>query len=125
MLVDDDSAVQAPLDGDDLADIMYTSGTTGRPKGVAVRHGQVARVPNQLPEWQGTGWLTASPVFTFAGLGFIHNPMKAGMVVLHLPTFDAGRWLEIVERERPAVRLRGPGHGPAAHPPPRLRHRPI
>ncbi len=51
-------------------------------------------MPNQLPEWQGTGWLTASPVFTFAGLGFIHNPMKAGMVVLHLPTFDAGRWLE-------------------------------
>ncbi len=101
VMADDDSAFQAPLDADDLADIMYTSGTTGRPKGVAVRHNQVARVPNQLPEWQGTGWLTASPVFTFAGLGFIHNPMKAGMTVLHLPTFDAGRWLAVVERERP------------------------
>ena len=55
VLAGDDSAFQAPVAGDDLADIMYTSGTTGRPKGVAVRHGQVARMPNQVPEWQGTG----------------------------------------------------------------------
>ena len=45
----------------------------------------------------------ATPVFTFAGLGFIYNPMKAGMTVLYLPKFDAGRWLDIVERERPVI----------------------
>jgi len=99
----DGDHIQVPLDGDDLADVMYTSGTTGRPKGVAVRHGNIAMVANVRPTWQGTGWFTASPVFTFAGLGFIYNPMKAGMTVLYLPKFDAGRWLEIVERERPVI----------------------
>jgi acyl-CoA synthetase (AMP-forming)/AMP-acid ligase II len=42
-------------------------------------------------------------VFTFAGLGFIYNPMKTGMTVLYLPRFDAGRWVGIVERERPMI----------------------
>jgi acyl-CoA synthetase (AMP-forming)/AMP-acid ligase II len=99
----DGGAIQVPIDEDDLADVMYTSGTTGKPKGVAVRHGNVALLPNAEPVWQGTAWLTATPVFTFAGLGFIYNPMKAGMTVLYLPKFDAGRWLEIVEDERPVM----------------------
>jgi acyl-CoA synthetase (AMP-forming)/AMP-acid ligase II len=99
----DAGAIQVPLDGDDLADVMYTSGTTGRPKGVAVRHANVAMMANTRPAWHGSKWLTATPVFTFAGLGFIYNPMKAGMTVLYLPRFDAGRWLEIVEQERPVI----------------------
>jgi acyl-CoA synthetase (AMP-forming)/AMP-acid ligase II len=99
----DGGEIQVPVDDDDLADVMYTSGTTGRPKGVAVRHGNVAMLPNAEPAWQGTAWLSATPVFTFAGLGFIYNPMKAGMTMLYLPKFDAGRWFEIVERERPLM----------------------
>jgi acyl-CoA synthetase (AMP-forming)/AMP-acid ligase II len=100
---EDASAIQVPVDATDLADVMYTSGTTGMPKGVAVRHGNIAMLPNALPSWNGLKWLTATPVFTFAGLGFIYNPMKLGMTVLYLPRFDAGRWLDIVERERPVI----------------------
>lgn len=103
LLSTDASDLQVPRTVDDLADIMYTSGTTGLPKGVAVRHRNLAMIPNHEPPWTGGGWIHGAPMFTFAGIAFIYNPMKLGLHGAYLPRFDAERWMQLVESERPPM----------------------
>jgi len=103
LLDDDGSTCQVPVDDHDIADIMYTSGTTGRPKGVVVRHDNAAMIPNLVPNWSGGGWMHCSPLSTFAGIASVYNPMKLGLTGLFLPKFDAGRWLALVAERRPVA----------------------
>ncbi len=94
---------QIPRDRSDLADILYTSGTTGDPKAVAVRHDNASLVPFYRPQWTGGTWLHASPPYTFAGLSFVYTPMKLGLQGIYMPSFDAGTWLRTIETDRPGA----------------------
>jgi acyl-CoA synthetase (AMP-forming)/AMP-acid ligase II len=101
ILSDDEEYVQVARSPGDLADILYTSGTTGQPKAVAIRHDNYSLMPFGKPNWTGGAWMHASPPYTFAGIAFVYTPMKLGLRALYMPRFDAETWLDTVESERP------------------------
>jgi malonyl-CoA/methylmalonyl-CoA synthetase len=80
---------------DDLAAIVYTSGTTGRSKGAMLSHRNLASNALTLVEqWgftRGDVLLHALPVFHVHGL-FVacHCALLSGSRILWLPRFDAG-----------------------------------
>jgi len=79
---------------DDVAVILYTSGTTGRPKGAMITHDNLAA--NGLALQQAWQWrsddvlLHALPIFHIHGL-FVacHSVLLGGSSMLFVPKFDA------------------------------------
>ncbi|MBI4785952.1 MAG: AMP-binding protein [Chloroflexi bacterium] len=83
------AAIETRVDGDDLAAIMYTSGTTGRSKGAMLTHGNfVSNITGIVSAWHWTAddtLLLALPLFHTHGLGVaLHGALTTGStVVLH------------------------------------------
>ncbi|MFZ5539964.1 MAG: malonate--CoA ligase [Pseudomonadota bacterium] len=104
-----DSFATARREADDLAVIVYTSGTTGRSKGAMLTHGNLASNALVLDEFWGfkeereTGGhdvlLHALPLFHVHGL-FVasHAALLAGATMLFLPKFDVRQVLERLPR---------------------------
>ena len=89
--------------GDDLAAILYTSGTTGRSKGAMLSHRNLAsnaRVLHRCWAFQpGDVLLHMLPIFHVHGLFVaIHCTLMNGSPMLFEPKFDAGRALALLPR---------------------------
>jgi malonyl-CoA/methylmalonyl-CoA synthetase len=95
-----DTAVSAP---DDLAAILYTSGTTGRSKGAMLSHENLssnALVLQEYWRWQpGDVLLHALPLFHVHGL-FVasHGALLNGSKMIFLPRFDTAEVLRCLPR---------------------------
>ena len=92
-----------PRGEDDIAAILYTSGTTGRSKGAMLSHGNLAsNAVTLVREWRFTSndvLLHALPIFHTHGLFVaINTTLLAGGAMLFLNSFDADEILRLMPR---------------------------
>jgi malonyl-CoA/methylmalonyl-CoA synthetase len=90
-------------DADDLAAIVYTSGTTGRSKGAMLTHANLASNASTLVAvWRFTDrdvLIHALPIYHVHGLFVAINVLlMAGGTMIFLPKFDAGEIVSLMPR---------------------------
>jgi HIP---CoA ligase len=99
------SPFERDVSGSDVSDIIFTSGTTGRPKGAMMNHRQTLRM---YDEWatladlrEGDRYLQINPYFHTFGLkaGLIASCLR-GATMLPVGVFDVDTVVDLVERER-------------------------
>jgi HIP---CoA ligase len=102
----------AELTPGDTGDVIFTSGTTGRPKGVVTTQAQSLRVFDTWAEVvglrAGDRYLVVNPFFhTFGYKAGILACLLRGATIVPQPVFDVAATLDLLERERISV-LPGP-----------------
>jgi len=97
-----------PTDPDQIAMMLYTSGTTSRPKGAQITHGNLtANIEGLHEAW---GWqnddiiLHVLPIFHVHGLIVaLHGALHAGATAAILPKFDAETVLDYLQTKHFSV----------------------
>ncbi len=96
---------RSTLTGDDASDIIFTSGTTGKPKGAVLRHGASVQTYLAWSELvglrRGDRYLVVYPFFHTAGLksGLLACVLRGATIVPHA-VFDVVQVMERVASER-------------------------
>ncbi len=105
--VDSGTAIERArsVKADDISDIMFTSGTTGSPKGVMSRHGACTYAFRQFAQTlglrPGDRYLVVNPFFHAFGYkaGWLTS-LIAGATIIPQSVFDADQVFQRIEEER-------------------------
>ena len=102
------------LDPDDPAVIIFTSGTTGEPRGVVYPQRYLVGQRLQAEHWFGAregelAWCTAAPGWSKSTRNvFIAPWLEGAAALIHDARFDPAERLQIIERERVNVLCQAP-----------------
>jgi acyl-CoA synthetase (AMP-forming)/AMP-acid ligase II len=102
--VQSDSYPEPIYDPEAILALVYTSGTTGHPKGVVVTHANILANVDHFNYWapyqQGGVHLHAAPIFHIADFPFMFAAPAFAVCQVTIPKFDAQTFCETAERER-------------------------
>jgi acyl-CoA synthetase (AMP-forming)/AMP-acid ligase II len=89
---------------EDITMIMYTAGTTGRPKGVPLRHSAfvsyvLENVDPANPDIEERNLLTV-PLYHVAGIQAMLAAIYGGRTLVMMRQFEVKEWLEAIQREK-------------------------
>jgi len=98
-----DPIPDAGAGGDDLAALLYTGGTTERPKGVMLSHASIATCSLSLtaaaPHGGDAPGLHVAPFFHIGGVGVIFQLAFRRAPQVIMPAFDPAETLRLIEAE--------------------------
>jgi fatty-acyl-CoA synthase len=91
------------VDPDEIAVLLYTSGTTGDPKAAVLRHRHLTSYVVSTVEFMaaepGDTALVSVPPYHIAGMMTILTSLYGGRRLVYLPQFEPGTWVERARRE--------------------------
>lgn len=96
--------------GEDTAVVLYTSGTTGAPKGAELTHDNLARNAMISSELSSTGpndvIMGCLPLFhAFGQTSGLNSAVRSGAMLTMVPKFEAEQVLSVIERDRVTIFL--------------------
>jgi long-chain acyl-CoA synthetase len=95
---------EAIYDPQAILALVYTSGTTGHPKGVVVTHANILANVDHLNYWmpyrEGSVHLHAAPIFHILDFPFMFAAPAFGACQVAIPKFSPQSFCETVQRER-------------------------